>query len=87
MKVRRIEGFFAKCEIDCITEDRTTKGHTQISDTSYRLACGIGVLEMEYEPVTKSTSNIAQSTPLSQRMEIPESRVPGILNDPLKAGW
>ena len=87
MKVRHIEGFYAKCEIYCITEDRTTKEHTKISDTNYRLACGNGVLEMEYDPVAKSTSNIAQSTPLSQRMEIPESRVPGILNDPLKAGW
>jgi hypothetical protein len=46
-----------------------------------------GLLEMEYEPEAKSTSSIAQLTPLSQRMVIPESRVSGILNNPLKAGW
>jgi hypothetical protein len=45
------------------------------------------LLEMEYELEAKSTSNIAQSSPLSQRKAIPESRVTGILNDPLKAGW
>ena len=46
----------------------------------------IGLLEMEYEPVVKSTSSIAQSFPLSQRKEIMESGVSGMLNDPLKAG-
>ena len=45
------------------------------------------LLEMEYEPEAKSTSSIAQSTPLSQRRVIPKSRVSGMLKDPLKAGW
>jgi hypothetical protein len=41
---------------------------------------------MENEPEARSTSSIALSTPFSQRIEILESRVSGMLNDPLKAG-